>query len=171
MEKIFVFILALYSLSFSQVDSNKVTFFSSDSTFQIIMPKSWSKLKINENADIQVGNMKEDAYLIVISDNKDDLYGWNLPKHSFLTLGNILRNLVNPTIEGPFTKEINEKKAIQFKLKGIIEGINIVYIHTTVETEKYFNQIIAWSIKSKYSENEKHLMNVINSFKDLSDKN
>ena len=170
---IIILLLLLISLSSTDAQENieKAVFKSSDNKFQITIPGNWEVLEINEDADIQVGNAQDEAYFILLADQKADLFGWNIEKHSRITLSNILSSLLLPEIEGPVYFEIDGKRAVQYKIAGAIEGMNIVYLHTTVESNNYFNQILTWALKSRFSGNEEIFRNVLSSFKVLKDDN
>lgn len=144
-------------------------FKSSDGIFQLNIPLDWEYVELNEEAEVQVGNETEETYLILLTESKEDFFGWNLDKHSRITLGNLLASIDFPEIKGPVYYEINGDKAIQFEIQGSTSGLNICYVHTTVETKKNFNQILAWSLKSKYKEKEPILKHIVNSFKDFSE--
>ena len=60
--------------------------------------------------------------------------------------------------------EINEQPAIQYEIEGSTSGLRIVYLHTTVESDSAYNQLLAWTLRSKYSENKSLLKDVINTF-------
>jgi len=158
---IFVFLLII-SIVFAQ-DFSKV-FKTSDDELSLSVPGDWDVLPLNDAADIQVGNAAKEQYLILISEEKIDMYGWNLKKHSYVTFGNLTSGLDDPNIKGPFEIDINDNPAIQYEIEGSTQGIRIVYLHTTVETDSAFNQLLAWTVRSKYSENKKTLKDAVNTF-------
>ena len=156
------FIITIFSKA--QSENGMAVYYSADNKHQFTIPETWTELDLNENADIQVGSEQDEAYMILLVDSKDDLFGWNLQKHSYSTFANILSGLYFPKIEGPTELTVAGNKAIKFKLERTSEDINIVYFHVVIETETNFNQVLAWSLKSKFKQNEKLLMDVINSF-------
>lgn len=164
MKKIVMLFFLICVLLKAQTENGMAVYNSADNKHQFTIPETWTELQLNENADIQVGNEVDEAYMILLVDSKDDLFGWNLQKHSFSTFANMLSGLYFPKIEGPTEITVAGNKAIKFKLEGTSEDINIVYFHIVIETETNFNQILAWSLKSKFKQNEKLLMDVINSF-------
>jgi hypothetical protein len=150
--------------NFAQESNDKIIFKDIKNKYQVVIPSDWKVLELNDQANIEVGNAKDEIYFILISESKDDLSRWNIEKHSRITLASILASLSLPTIEGPNYLNIDGDKAVQYILSGEIQGLNIVYIHTTVESEKYFNQLLAWTLKSRFSDKEQILKDVINSF-------
>lgn len=160
--KIMIVILFLYSLY--AVELNQL-FKTADDKFQVNVPDDWGILALNDAADIQVGNEYKEQYFILISEDKTDFYGWNLQKHSYVTLGNLVGGLNDPKVKGPFDLKVNDNPAIQYEIEGSTQGLRIVYLHTTVETDSAFNQLLAWTLRSKYNENKQILQDVINTFK------
>ena len=144
-------------------DLTKV-FKTADNQLQIKAPGDWDVLPLNDAADIQVGNEEKEQYFMLLSEKKIDMYGWNLKKHSYVTFGNLTGSLDEPKIKGPIELEINSRPAIQYEIEGSTQGLRLVYLHTTVETDSAFNQLLAWTLRSKYSENKDILLEVISTF-------
>jgi hypothetical protein len=147
-------------------DATKVVV-ASDKKTQIAVPSTWSPLKINEAAEIQVGNEDDEAYLIVLNELKADLAGWNLDKHSRVTLGQLLTDIASPSITGPKSLTINNSPAVQYEIRGAAENRNIVYIHTTVDGPKYFSQILAWTLPSRVETVRPQLLRAITTFREV----
>lgn len=139
---------------------------ASDKKSQIRVPQSWSVMELNEAAEIQVGNEKDEAYLIVLTELKDDMHGWNLERHSRVTLGQLLSNVAFPTITGPKSLKIGDSTAVQYEIRGASEDRNIVYIHTTIDGPKYFSQILAWTLPSRVEAVRPQLLEAITSFRE-----
>lgn len=140
----------------------------SDGRSQITLPKGWKEYrKLHENAEIQAAHLRKESYVIILSENKKDFDEMNLEKHSKLTRTGILESLKKPTINRMPDLTISRKPALQFEISGVMNNINIVYIHTTVETKEYFHQILAWTLKSQYDDNKVILQKVITSFKEI----
>ena len=159
---IFSAVLVFVSVLFAQ-ELTKV-FTASNGALRVTTPADWEEIVLNDAADIQAGNLQKEQYFILISEAKADLYGWNLKKHSYVTLGNLVAGLNDPQIKGPIEMEINEQPAIQYEIEGSTSGLRIVYLHTTVESDSAYNQLLAWTLRSKYSENKSLLKDVINTF-------
>lgn len=108
----------------------------------------------------------EENYLIVLSDAKADLKNLNLEDHAKLTRGFIEKAIKVSSISEGKSLQINGKPAIQYEIKGEVNGMNIVYLHTTVETDNYFHQILAWTLPSQFVRNEPILEAAIESFQE-----
>jgi len=158
-----VVLLAVLSLALplaAQTAKTKVIE-SSDGSLKLSVPAGWSPQELNDAAEIQVGDADENAYLIVLIEKKDDLFGWNIERHSFVTLGKLLSDVDLPKISGPKAMKIGDFPAIQYEGRGAASGTNIVYLHTTIETPDLFAQILAWTVPSKEAANRKKLESAI----------
>jgi len=140
----------------------------SDKATQVTVPSDWSVLELNDVAEIEVGNAGESAYLIVINELKEDLFGWNLEKHSRVTLGGLLGTLSFPTVNGPKSLKIGGSPAVQYEVSGALEGQKIIYIHTTVDGPNRLSQILAWTIPSRVETVRPKLMKAVESFREVS---
>ncbi len=163
-------LIIFHPIAYAQVLTDTKIVKDSENKHQVNAPKNWKHLELNEEASIQIGNEGDETYFVLISESKDDFSGWNLEKHSRITLAQILVLVTFPKIEGPTYFEIGGDKAVQYKLTGGVAGLNLVYLHTTVESENYFNQLLAWTFKSRFSKNEKMLQDIVNSFKVIDDR-
>lgn len=140
---------------------------ASDERSKITVPSSWDTLELNDAAEIEVGSEQEEAYLIVLNELKDDLYGWNLEKHSRVTLGNLISGIAFPTIVGPKTLTVGPSQAVQYEIRGAASNRNIVYIHTTIDSPTMFSQILAWTIPSKVESARPKLLEAIRTFREI----
>ena len=167
MHKIVVAVLmtALSGASFAQ-ESEKVVL-ASDERTQITVPAAWAPMDLNDAAEIEVGSEADEAYVIVLNELKDDLYGWNLEKHSRVTLGQLLANVTFPVLTGPKALTINGSPAVQYEIRGAAENRNIIYIHTTVDGPKYFSQILAWTLPSRAEAVKAQLLKAVTTFREV----
>ena len=151
-------------------DSNKpakvVT--STDGISQISVPGNWSvDSELKKDAELQVSDRPEEMYVIVLSESKSDFAAnVTLDNHAELTRGIVVGNLTSPQSTAPVKMTINGRQAVQNEIRGTMNNVNLVYIHTTVETPKYFHQIVAWTLPSRFDKNRAKLQEVIQSFKE-----
>ena len=92
-----------------------------------------------------------------------DLFGWNLARHSRITLGQLVTSLDFPEITGPVEVTVGGFGAVQYSVQGISEGFQVAYLHTTVEGPEVFVQILAWTSRSRWERNEGLLRDVLES--------
>jgi hypothetical protein len=140
---------------------------SDDGKIQVVVPKNWKvENDLNDSADLQVANTSEENYLIVLSDLKSELGDFTIEKHAELTRGFIEDGITVNSISDGTKLTINSKPAIQYEIRGVVNEIDVVYLHTTIETQDYFHQLIAWTLPSEFSTNGPILQSVINSFQE-----
>lgn len=138
---------------------------SSDKLVKVSIPADWAGMSLNEGAVLQYGSESKAAYLLIINDTKEDIEGWNIKKHSFITLAKLLSGVSSPVIEGPMYITVNGFQGIQYIVKGAVSGQMIVYLHTTFETPYTFSQLLTWTVPSQYEKNKLVMDGIINSFK------
>jgi hypothetical protein len=141
---------------------------SEDGLAQVTIPEGWQKqLDLHQEAELQVANPRRDLYVIVLSEAKMDFDNITFEEHSQFTREPLMKNLGNSKIEsGPKQLTINERPAIQYEISGVLDKIRVRYIHTTVDGETKFHQVLAWSLPSNYEKYHHELEAVINSFKE-----
>lgn len=134
-----------------------------DSALVLDLPASFHPVQVNAVAQIQYGDSTSDSFVLAILESKEDLFGWNLTRHSMITVAQALVALDFPEVEGPVEKEISGFPARQYLLRGVSQGTRIVYLHTTIDTPESFAQIVAWTSRSRWKDNESVLRGIVES--------
>lgn len=131
----------------------------------VIVPGTWTKLPdLNKQASLQVGNKSNEVYLIVITDTKADLGGFTLEKHHQQTRDRMLQTMKNASATDPVSVTIDGHPALQDEITGTEGGINVVFLHTTVDDGDRFQQILAWTLKSRWQRQNQLLREVTGRF-------
>jgi hypothetical protein len=138
--------------------------FSPDSSFSVVLPATFEPLSLNAVAQIQFGDTVGKSYFMAIVESKADLYGWNLTRHSMVTLAQAVGAIDFPELSGPTALEIGGYPAVQYELRGASQGTQIVYLHTTIDTPGAYAQLLAWSVRSQWPKNEARLRDILASF-------
>ena len=140
---------------------------STNGAVQITVPDDWDAMTdLNDVAIIQSANLVKEQYIIVIDDTKEDFAEPDLGEYSDITSQLIIDGL-NGSEVGPSTPlTINGNAALQKEIRGSIDNINVVYIHTSVETPTHFYQVLTWTLKSQFDKNRSVLQEVTNSFRE-----
>ncbi len=144
---------------------------STDGKCQLTVPASWSPQKdLNDDANIQAGNLLAEQYTVVISETKVDFTD-DMDLNGFTE---IVRKGIGETIKTPIVSEIrplmvNGYPAVQFDVTGSVDNIKARWLYTIVDTPKNYHQILAWTLNSKYEANKPVFLEVINSFKEIED--
>jgi hypothetical protein len=139
---------------------------SDDGKIRAAVPGTWTKLpELNRQASLQVGNKSKEVYLIVITDAKTDLDNFTLEKHQQRTRDRMLEKMKNASATQPVSLTIDGHPALQDELTGTEKGTNVVFLHTTVDDGDHFQQILAWTLKSRWQKQNQLLREVTNSFR------
>jgi len=138
---------------------------SDDDKVKVTVPGTWTKLpELNKQASLQVGNKNKEVYLIVITDTKADLDNFNLEKHHQQTRDRMLQKMENASATQPVSVTVDGHPALQDELSGTEKGTNVVFLHTTVDDGDHFQQILAWTLKSRWQKQNQLLREVTEHF-------
>lgn len=139
---------------------------SDNGKIKVTVPGTWTKLpELNEQAPLQVGNKSKEMYLIVITEAKADLDNFTLEKHHQLTRDRMLRKMKNASATLPVPLTIDGHSALQDELSGTENNTNVVFLHTTVEDGDHFQQILAWTLKSRWEQQNQSLREITGTFR------
>lgn len=139
---------------------------SADGTERILAPGNWKSLpELNEAASVAAGNKIAEEYFMVLSESKTDLVDFSLEKHHKLTRDHMIGKLKGGSATPTISLTIDGHPALQDELSGVTENTNIVFLHTTVDQGKYYHQILAWTLKSRWDAKKSRLQEVTRSFR------
>ena len=139
---------------------------SDEGKISAIVPGTWTKLpELHKQASLQVGNKSKEVYMIVITDTKADLDSFTLEKHHQQTRGRMLKTMKNASATDPVSLTIDDHPALQDELTGTEKGTNVVFLHTIVDDGDHFQQILAWTLKSRWQKHNQLLREVTASFR------
>lgn len=175
MKKFLVFICALFLLTgCSLFDSKKEPakdeiFKSYNEKFEVTANSSWKKAatkgELNDSADIEISDAKNQKYMIALMESKEDLT-WSYDEYSEFILKQ------NSTIYGVELKDIKTTKIdghdvdyVEFMTKP--DGINIYMRIYVVETENYYGQILIWTKYSQRDDVKDEFDKIVSSFKEV----
>ena len=138
---------------------------SDDGKINVRVPGTWTKLpELNKQASLQVGNKSKEVYLIVITDAKADVE-MTLEKHHDLTRDRMWQKMKDASVTEPVSLTIDGHPALQDELTGTEKGTNVVFLHTTVDDGDHFQQVLAWTLKSRWLKQNELLREVTASFR------
>jgi bifunctional DNA-binding transcriptional regulator/antitoxin component of YhaV-PrlF toxin-antitoxin module len=142
---------------------------SKDGKAQVTLPAGWREAQgLSEEADIQAMSSTGEMYVIVTSEAKEDFADdMTLDRVATLTRENVMMNLSSPEATSPTPLEIGGHQARQYELRGAVEGVNITYINTTVETPRNYYHIATWTLPSRFDKNRGTLQEVTRSFREV----
>jgi hypothetical protein len=150
----------IYSLSLE-----KKEIASDDGKIKVTVSSMWTKVpELNKEAKLQVGYKSKEMYLMVFTDAKSAVGNMNLEQHHQLTRDRMLQKMQNASATGSVPLTIDGHPAMQDQVSGTQNGTNLVFLHTTVAEDDYFQQILAWTLKSRWQEQNQQLREIANSF-------
>jgi hypothetical protein len=90
--------------------------------------------------------------------------------YSKITQGYLTRRLDKSQVTGPTaTTQIGSDPsypAVQYEVRGSLNQIDVVYLHTVVETPTRLVQILAWTPPAAFATNQPEMQQVIQSFRE-----
>ncbi len=101
---------------------------------------------------------------MVFSDAKSALGNMTLEQHHQITRDRMLQKMKNALATESVQLTIDGHPALQDEVSGTQNGTNLVFLHTTVDDGDYFQQILAWTLKSRWQEQNEQLREATNSF-------
>jgi hypothetical protein len=139
---------------------------------QVRLPAHWSPLQgLHERATIQAGNKQREEYLIVLSESKANFADdFTYRDYSRITREGLMKNIEQPKVVGePTELLINGRRAVRYEIHGVSAKtrLKIVYLHTTVDGEKSFHQVLTWTLPTRLAEARAALEEATNSFREL----
>jgi hypothetical protein len=138
---------------------------SADGKIKVMVPGTWTKLpELNKQATLQVGDKSKQMYLVAITDAKTDLNNFTLEKYHQITRDRMLQKMKNASATEPVPLTIDGHPAMQDELSGTRDGTDVVFLHTTVDDGDHFQQILAWTLKSRWQQQNQLLREITGTF-------
>lgn len=137
--------------------------FSPDSSVSLRLPASFIPAPLNDQAILQFADTSSEAYVLIILEGRADLVGWNLTRHSMVTAGQIVGMLDMPEVVGPRADQVGTLRAVQYELRGAMQGLGVAYLNTSLESQHAFAQVLVWTLGSQWKANEEMLRELTSS--------
>lgn len=142
------------------------------------VPVSWSEdVEKNPAAEIAAGSRTEDTFAMVICEPKAEFPGYTLDRYSDLTRAQVMKNLAGGKSGAKVKLQIAERPAIEVELRGGFRDgstdedggtrtTNLVYLHTSVELEASYCQVVGWTNGRRWDSASALLRKVASSFRE-----
>lgn len=141
---------------------------SDDGGLQMEIPDSWQTRKdLNPHAELQAGDREVDAYGLVVVDPREFFEDLTLGKFADIEIQKFVDTVGDPTLSGPELVLVDDREALQYEIRGIVDEQNIVYLYTFAETPDRFLKIVTWSVASRFDANKQDLQQVTQSVRQL----
>ena len=138
---------------------------SEDAKLRVITSGFWVKTSdLNKDAALQVANKSNDMYLMVFTDAKSAVGQMTLEQRHQATLDRKLQSMQNGSASQAIPLTIDGHAALQDEVSGTQQRTNLVFLHTTMDDGDYFQQIVAWTTKSRWPKQNQELRDITNSF-------
>src|SRR2546421_5995785 len=138
---------------------------SEDAKLRVTTSGFWVRTSdLNKDAALQVANKSEDMYLMVFTDAKSAVGQMTLEQRHQATRDRKLQSMQNASASQAVPLTIDGHAALQDEVSGTQQRTNLIVLHTTVDDGDYFQQIIAWTTKSRWPKQNRELRDVTNSF-------
>ena len=149
-----------------RLSTEKQEIASEDGKIKVTVSGMWTKLpELNKQATLQVGYKSKEMYLIVLTDAKAAVGDLTLEKHHQITRDRMLQKMTDASATEPVSLTIDGHPALQDELSGTEKRTNVVFLHTTVDDGDYFQQILAWTLKSRWQQQNKLLREITGTFR------
>jgi hypothetical protein len=151
--------------------STEKTLTSPDEQFQIAVPPAWdTEDDLNDVAEIQAAYRSSDMYVVVIRDEKADLFEVDLKKFAELGRDSLLEDKKEVQVSDAAPLTIDGHSALQFEIRAVHEHTRVIYLQTVLETPQHFYQILTWTVPSRWEQNRKTLQEIPKRFKETLEK-
>jgi Domain of unknown function (DUF4190) len=138
---------------------------SDDGKLKVTTSGMWAKMSdLNKRAALQAGNKSSDMYVMVFTDPKSTLGNMSLAQHHQLTRDRILQKMENSSATQPSSLTIDGHPALQDELSGKEQKADLVFLHTTIDEGDAYQQILAWTTKSRWPKQNQELREATNTF-------
>ena len=134
---------------------------------RITVPNTWETVDLlRPDADIYVADQEADLYVLVLADGKDTLVGdFSLEDNSSQYRRILARQLNQPVQTVTNVTNVNGKDAVQYEIRGQLDGTSVVYLHTTVRGDENYYQVVGWTRADEFNARRNELLEVITSFR------
>lgn len=134
---------------------------------RITIPNTWETVDVlRPDADIYVADQDANLYVLVLADDKDTLVGdFSLEDNSSQYRRILARQLSEPVQTATNVTKVNGKDAVQYEIRGQVDGTSVVYLHTTVRGDENYYQVVGWTRADEFNSRRSELEEVITSFR------
>ncbi|MBT9314335.1 hypothetical protein [Leptothoe spongobia] len=156
------------AISVQNLNNGQTRLTNENSDVELTLPNGWVDVQnLRPDADLYVAHEDRTMYVMVLSDPKRSEVGtFSLANNSDQYLSFLDRGLTQEQAEVPTTMtSLNGLNALQYEVRGRVDNLPIVYLHTTVEGNENYYQVVGWTTVEKYGAAKEELQTVIQSFR------
>ncbi|MEM6451724.1 MAG: hypothetical protein AAF703_15565 [Cyanobacteria bacterium P01_D01_bin.105] len=141
---------------------------NAETQVRITVPADWTVIRDDrrQSADIQAVYPPSDLYAKVLSESASVLNIFDLENNAEQYRWLIQQELDRFEGETPTgLTSLNGQRAVQYEMRGVVDGTPVVYLHTTVQGSEDYYQVVGWTTEASYQINKETLQKVIESFR------
>lgn len=138
-----------------------------DGVAEVTRPAGWVHTPgLNEEATIQIASPMRELYLVVLSESKVDFAsGTTMDWYSTLTRDHMAQTGTIRHQSGPTRLIVGGYDAVQWEIHATVDMLNVVFLHTVVDTPGHFHQVLGWTLESRFEGGRGELQSTIESFR------
>ena len=140
-----------------------------DGISEISIPDRWDEMTdLNDEAKLEAGNAVAEEYVIVLTEAKSDFATpIDLARYADINLATMRTVVPGAQISHPRSLTIDGREAAQYEIRGVVDGLDIVYLATYVAGRAHVHQVVMWSIASHFEAARADFERVAESFREL----
>lgn len=141
---------------------------NTDTGAKITVPPQWKVAnQLRGDADIYATYPAEALYASVVSEDKADLSQFGLEDNAEQYRWLIERQLGDYEASvRTGVDQVDGNPAVQYEIRGQVDGVPVVYLHTTVQGVDSYYQVVGWTRRDRYADNKDVLQGIVESFED-----
>lgn len=156
------------SISVQNLSNGGKRLANEESNVELTLPQGWVDVQnLRPDADLYAAREDRTMYVMVLADPRvSEVGSFVLSDNATQYLSFLDRGLTQEQAEVPTSMtSLNGMKALQYEVKGQVDNVPVVYLHTTVEGSTNYYQVVAWTTADNYSAAKGELQTVIQSFR------
>lgn len=161
------------AISIQNLSTGETLVTNEGSNVQLTLPQGWVDVRdsLRPDADLYAAHEDRSMYVMVLADQKQteergDIAGFDLTDNSaqYLSYLDWGLNQEQPEVVTNLTS-LNGLDAKQYEVRGRIDNLPVVYLHTTIEGADTYYQVVGWTSAENYATAKGELQRVIGSFR------
>jgi hypothetical protein len=121
---------------------------------------------LHSNADLQAYNPDQDIFLVVLGETNANVVQGDIEDQAarYLQLMQSGFDRVISSEARTSVERINGFPAVQYELRGEVFGKAVAYLHTTVQMDNHYYQIVVWTPDTLHAANAEEMRAIVQEF-------
>ena len=118
---------------------------------ELVLPTTWRRFRADGAGNPQAKHARRARFVQILSECKGDFAeDVTLDGHSALTRRLLGENIRLLSMQGPIYRFVGRYAAVQYECDAVRNSIHLKFLHTTVDGDRAFHQIVCRSPRSQY---------------------